>query len=92
MTEELRKEATTTVQWECTPMIDRHTFMNGYITEAESREKRIIELEQQIEKMKNVQNCNYGYDGQYENTCHFDIHRNCNKDCKFCKDWVMRKE
>lgn len=52
MTEELRKEATTTVQWECTPMIDRPTFINGYITGAEPREKRIEDLEAQIEIMK----------------------------------------
>lgn len=43
--EELRKEATTTVEWKCTPMIDRLTFVNGYITGAEPREKRIEELE-----------------------------------------------
>ena len=49
--EELRKEATTTVEWECTPMIDRPTFINGYITGAEPREKRIAELE---EHHKNV--------------------------------------
>ena len=50
--EELRIEATTTVEWECTPMIDRPTFINGYITSAKPREKRIAELEAQIEKMK----------------------------------------
>jgi len=43
--EELRKEATATIGWECTPMIDRPTFINGYITGAESREKHIAELE-----------------------------------------------
>lgn len=48
MTEELRKEATTTVQWECTPMIDRPTFINGYITGAEPREKRVAELEEKL--------------------------------------------
>lgn len=45
MREELRKEATTTVQWECTPMVDRPTFINGYITGAEPREKHIADLE-----------------------------------------------
>ena len=48
--EELRKEATTTVQWKCTPMIDRTTFVNGYITGAEPREKRIAKLEQKLEQ------------------------------------------
>lgn len=48
--EELRKEATTTVEWECTPMIDRPLFVHAYITCAEPREKRITELEAQIEQ------------------------------------------
>lgn len=46
--EELEKEAVTTVQWECTQMIDRPTFINGYITGAEPREKRIEELEKKL--------------------------------------------
>ena len=33
--EELRKEATMTVEWECTPMIDRPLFVHAYITGAE---------------------------------------------------------
>ena len=58
--EELRKEATTTVEWECTPMIERPIFINGYITSAEPREKRIAELEKENaelqEKLK-PENC-----------------------------------
>lgn len=58
--EELRKEATTTVEWECTPMIERPIFINGYITSAEPREKRIVELEKENaelqEKLK-PENC-----------------------------------
>ena len=50
--EELRKEATTTVEWECTPMIERPIFVHAYITGAEPREKRIAELEAQIEQNK----------------------------------------
>lgn len=50
--EELRKEATTTVEWECTPMIDRPIFINGYITSAEPREKRIAELEKENAELK----------------------------------------
>lgn len=50
--EELRKEATMTVEWECTPMIDRPLFVHAYITGAEPREKRIAELEAQIEQNK----------------------------------------
>lgn len=50
--EELRKEATMTVEWECTPIIDRPLFVHAYITGAEPREKRIAELEAQIEQNK----------------------------------------
>lgn len=50
--EELRKEATTTVEWECTPMIDRPIFINGYITSAGPREKRIAELEKENAELK----------------------------------------
>lgn len=50
--EELRKEATTTVEWQCTPMIDRPIFINGYITGVESREKRITELEKENAELK----------------------------------------
>lgn len=50
--DELRKEATTTVEWECTLMIDRPTFINGYITSAEPREKRIADLEKENAELK----------------------------------------
>ena len=50
--EELRKEATMTVEWECTPMINRPLFVYAYIAGAEPREKRITELEAQIEQNK----------------------------------------
>lgn len=49
--EELRKEATATVEWESTPIIDRPLFVHAYITGAEPREKRIAELETQIEHL-----------------------------------------
>lgn len=45
--EELRKEATATVEWECTPMIDRPTFINGYIVGAKPREKQIAKLKEE---------------------------------------------
>lgn len=57
--EELRKESTYTVQWKCTPMLDKPTFINGYITGAMPREERIANLEKvnalllaQIDKLK----------------------------------------
>ena len=50
--EELRKEATMTVEWECTPLIDRPLFVHAYITGAEPREKRIAELEKENAELK----------------------------------------
>lgn len=41
LTERLRKESTYTVQWECTQMINRPSFVNGYITGALPREERL---------------------------------------------------
>lgn len=52
--EELRKEATMTVEWECTPMIDRPLFVHAYITGAEPREKRIAELEKENAELRNI--------------------------------------
>ena len=64
--EELRKEATMTVEWECTLMVDRPLFVHAYITGAEPREKRIAELEKEIaelkakiEKMADCSNCKH---------------------------------
>ena len=45
--EELRKESTCTVQWECTPVLDRPTFVNGYITGSKPREEHIASLEKE---------------------------------------------
>lgn len=42
--EELRKEATSTLEWECAPMIDRPFFVHAYIRGALPRERRIEEL------------------------------------------------
>lgn len=53
MTEkELRKEATSTVEWENTPMIDRPLFVHAYITSAKPREKRIEQLEKENAELK----------------------------------------
>ena len=54
--EELRKEATMTVEWECTPMIDRPLFIHAYITGAEPREKRIAELEKENAELRYLAN------------------------------------
>ena len=52
--EELRKEATETIEWKCTPMIDRPLFVHAYITGAEPREKRIAELEKENAELRNI--------------------------------------
>lgn len=50
--DELRKEATTTVEWEYTPMIDRPTFINGYIVGAEPREEQIAKLKEENTELR----------------------------------------
>ena len=50
--EELRKEATSTVEWENTPMIDRPLFVHAYITSAKPREKQIEQLEKENAELK----------------------------------------
>ena len=58
----------------CTPYHPA-SFVQGYIAGAESREKRIAELEAQIEKMKCCSNCVYlaGCDlSGYEECKNFD--------------------
>ena len=52
---------------------------------------KVDELLEPIDKMKCVQNCEFGYDGQYKNNCHKDYSRECNKDCKNCKDWKLKE-
>lgn len=39
---------------------DHYAFIHGYLAGAEPREKRIEELQQQIEKMKRCNMCKYG--------------------------------
>ena len=58
--EELRKEATETIEWRCTLMIDRPLFVHAYITGAEPREKRIAELEKEnaeLQEKLNIRSC-----------------------------------
>ena len=80
--EELREEATSTVEWESVPMIDRPLFVFAYVKGAEPREKRIAELEAQIEKMKCCGNCKH-FDFNEPNYCHKGVYRErqyvCNK-------------
>lgn len=51
--ERLRKESTYTVQWEHTQMIDRPTFVNGYITGALPREERLEYVKTIIQDLLN---------------------------------------
>ncbi len=50
--EELRKKATSTVEWESTPMIDRPLFVHAYITGAKPREKQIEEQKVKIAELE----------------------------------------
>lgn len=53
MTEEdLRKQATSTVEWENTPILDRPLFVHAYITGAKPRENRIEELEKENAQLR----------------------------------------
>ena len=45
---------------------DHYAFIHGYLAGAEPREKRIEELEQQIEKLKCCYNCSKWNDGECE--------------------------
>jgi hypothetical protein len=61
----------------------RRDLFNIAMEYAEPREKRIAELEQQIEKMKICQNCdffNYRFDA-----CYYD------KECKNKDHWKLRR-
>ena len=59
----------------------------AYIASGKPREKRIEELEQQIEKMKCGQNCKHSYLYQEDRKCKFTY---C--DCINCKDkWELRR-
>lgn len=87
--EELRKEATTTVEWECTPMIDRPTFVNGYVTGSKPREQRIAELEAKIEKMKLCANCKHcGVSGW----CHKLGRYLLDKSNQRCGNWEIKED
>jgi NAD-dependent SIR2 family protein deacetylase len=62
-------------------------YVDGYIDSAEPREKRIAELEQQIEKMKCCYNCSKWNDGQCA-----DIPNSSYYSADFvCEDWEMKE-
>lgn len=63
--EELRKEATFTVEWESTTMIDRPLFVHGYITGAEPEVGSSIDCEK---AQKNGELC-LGYSGDEDEPC-----------------------
>ena len=82
MTEEdLRKQATSTVEWENTPVLDRPLFVHAYITGAKPRENRIeelekenAELEEKISVLLSCKNCPENNNGwvcakEYEDKC-----------------------
>ena len=50
--EELRKQATSTVEWENTPLLDRPQFVHAYTVGVKSAEIRIEKLEKENAKLK----------------------------------------
>lgn len=52
--EDLRKQATSTVEWENIPVLDRPLFVHAYMTGAKPREKRIAELEKENSELKDA--------------------------------------
>ena len=57
-------------------------YIQGYHTGAEPREKRIAELEAQIEKMKCCPNCDFIF---RDGNCYYD------KECKNKDHWKLRR-
>lgn len=76
---ELLKQESETMVERCTPY-HVGSFVQGFIAGAEPREKRIEELEQQIEKMKCCWNCKFGENSENKLPC-----SSCNK------NWIVRK-
>ena len=58
-------------------------YVDGYIDSAEPREKRIAELEAQIEKMKCCGNCNNTWNGYHLDVC---------DDCKNHDKWEIKEK
>ena len=79
--EELEKEAK---EWLCNNLhsASEEDFIKAMVDIAEPREKRIAELEAQVEKMKNCKNCaNYMISGKCP--CLFRT--------GWCKNWELAK-
>ena len=89
--EELREEATSTVEWESVPMIDRPLFVYAYVKGAEPREKRIEELEAQIEKMRCCYNCKQSQDESYCKIKKSDVNDLSCWDCG-CDKWEIKEK
>ena len=88
MTEELEKEATAyALEWGDKTDGTYACCRDGYLAGAEPREKRIAELEAQIEKMKCCGNCNGILDGgRRAEKC-----RHC-MDSKKLSEWELANE
>ena len=77
MTEELEKEVTEYLNTQTLPRMDSFNYRvikNLIFSFAEPREKRIAELEAQIEKMKCCGNCKH-FDFNEPNYCHKGVYR-----------------
>lgn len=68
--------------------VDFKASEEGYLAGAEPREKRIAELEAQIEKMRNFQNCDYQLHiidcPIFKSGGHIS--------CKKCPHWILQEE
>jgi len=63
---------------------EQENCVQAYLAGAEPREKRIVELEAQIEKMKCCENCAWWYklpNGQ----------RDCAEECENHSNWSLRR-
>lgn len=60
----------------------------AYLAGAEPREKRIAELEAQIEKMKNCENCGK----EFTKECAWWKRAEENRQINTCKDWEIKEK
>jgi len=66
---------------------DELIYMNGYLASVEPREKRIAELEAQIEKMKCCMKCEHWY--YYKSFC--DKDNSYHSEGQSCEHFILRR-
>jgi len=68
----------------CTDTYMRANYVTGYVAGAESREKQIAELEQQIKEIKRYLDCEYCEHYTQPAGC-----KNCNEEIR--SDWKLKE-